>query len=114
MGEGPGRALRVSVVYCPGPGVFHEWHLQLSPGMTVRDAVAASGFFELAPALRPQPLDCGVWGRAAPPAQLLRDMDRIEILRPLRVDPKIARRERFKRQGARATGLFARKPAAGR
>jgi putative ubiquitin-RnfH superfamily antitoxin RatB of RatAB toxin-antitoxin module len=39
----------------------------------------------------------------------LRDLDRIELYRPLKVDPKVARRERFQRQGARAAGLFARK-----
>ena len=114
MGEGAARAPAVSVVYCPGPGVHHEWQLPLSPGMTVRDAVAASGLFAAVAALRGQALDCAVWGRAAPPAQLLREGDRIEILRPLRVDPKVARRERFKRQGARGTGLFAKKPASGR
>ena len=33
----------------------------------------------------------------------------IELCRALRVDPKVARRERFKQQGARRTGLFAKK-----
>jgi len=31
------------------------------------------------------------------------------LWRPLRVDPKLARRERFGQQGARAAGLFARR-----
>jgi hypothetical protein len=35
--------------------------------------------------------------------------DRVEIYRPLQVDPKVARRERFASQGARTTGLFARR-----
>jgi putative ubiquitin-RnfH superfamily antitoxin RatB of RatAB toxin-antitoxin module len=35
------------------------------------------------------------------------------VYRPLQVDPKVARRERFRQQGTRAAGLFARKqPAA--
>jgi putative ubiquitin-RnfH superfamily antitoxin RatB of RatAB toxin-antitoxin module len=33
--------------------------------------------------------------------------DRIELYRPLKVDPKVARRQRFKRQGKGRTGLFA-------
>jgi len=33
----------------------------------------------------------------------------VEIWRPLRVDPKLARRERFGRQGARSAGLFAKR-----
>ena len=35
--------------------------------------------------------------------------DRLELLRPLRVDPKVARRERFVGQGARSSGLFAKR-----
>ena len=43
----------------------------------------------------------------------VRDGDRVEIYRDLKVDPKVARRERFRKQGARATGLFAqRRPGA--
>jgi putative ubiquitin-RnfH superfamily antitoxin RatB of RatAB toxin-antitoxin module len=50
----------------------------------------------------------GVWGRVVPVAQELRDGDRVEMYRPLTVDPKVARRERFVRQGRRGAGLFAR------
>jgi putative ubiquitin-RnfH superfamily antitoxin RatB of RatAB toxin-antitoxin module len=39
----------------------------------------------------------------------LRDQDRVEVYRPLRVDPKVARRERFVKQGARAAGLFVKR-----
>jgi sulfur carrier protein len=39
----------------------------------------------------------------------LRDQDRVEFYRGLRVDPKVARRERFSKQGARASGLFAKR-----
>jgi putative ubiquitin-RnfH superfamily antitoxin RatB of RatAB toxin-antitoxin module len=52
-----------------------------------------------------------VWGRKAPLSQLLRDHDRVEVYRPLRVDPKVARRERFVKQGARSAGLFVKKRA---
>ena len=41
--------------------------------------------------------------------RVLREGDRVEVLRELRVDPKVARRERFNQQGARSTGLFARR-----
>ena len=37
----------------------------------------------------------------------LREGDRLEVYRDLRVDPKAARRERFNQQGAKTTGLFA-------
>ena len=35
--------------------------------------------------------------------------DRLEVYRPLTVDPKVARRQRFVRQGAKTAGLFAKK-----
>jgi uncharacterized protein len=39
-----------------------------------------------------------VWGRVTPLDHVLRDGDRVEIYRPLTVDPKEARRLRYKRQ----------------
>jgi putative ubiquitin-RnfH superfamily antitoxin RatB of RatAB toxin-antitoxin module len=44
---------------------------------------------------------------------VLSNNDRMEIYRALTVDPKVARRERFARQGAKkkAAGLFARRRA---
>ena len=53
-------------------------------------------------------LKLGVWGLKASPGQILHAHDRIEIYRSLRVDPKVARRERFNRQGVKRTGLFAK------
>jgi len=41
----------------------------------------------------------GLWGRAATATTVLHDGDRIEIYRPLRVDPKVARRERYRQRG---------------
>ena len=37
--------------------------------------------------------------------------DRVEVYQPLKVDPKVARRERFAKQGARSAGLFASRRA---
>ena len=52
-----------------------------------------------------------VWGRPVALYHVLKEGDRLEILRPLRVDPKMARRERFQRQGAKTAGLFAKRRA---
>ena len=54
-------------------------------------------------------LNLGVWGERCILNHRLKDNDRVEIYRPLRVDPKVARRERFARQGAKGAGLFANK-----
>jgi len=39
----------------------------------------------------------------------MHEQDRLELYRPLLVDPKEARRARFEAQGARSVGLFARR-----
>ncbi|HEX2547867.1 MAG TPA: RnfH family protein [Ramlibacter sp.] len=103
----------VIVLYSPAPRQVLEWPLQLAEGATVRDAVRASGFAAACPQQDLDALDVGVWGRRCPPDQVVREGDRVEVYRPLLVDPKVARRERFQKQGARAAGLFAkRRPGA--
>jgi hypothetical protein len=46
----------------------------------------------------------GVWGRAREAESPLRDRDRVEIYRPLTVDPKEARRQRYQRHKERLAG----------
>ncbi len=105
-------ALRITVAYSPAPRVLHEIVLSLPAGARVRDALAScaqDARFQEALAA-PQ---VGVWGKKAALEQPLANQDRVEIYRPLRVDPKVARRERFKKQGAKSAGLFAqRRPGA--
>lgn len=51
-----------------------------------------------------------VWGKRVAPNYVLCDGDRIELCRPLTVDPKVARRERFAKQGAKKkAGLFVKR-----
>jgi putative ubiquitin-RnfH superfamily antitoxin RatB of RatAB toxin-antitoxin module len=101
--------LVVTVAYSPAARQIEQVELHLPAGSTVRQAVQASGLPARYPALDLGLAGAGVWGRPAPPGQRLRDRDRVEIYRPLTVDPKVARRERFGRQGARTAGLFARR-----
>lgn len=100
--------LRVTLVWSPAQRVTESIELRLPPGSTARAALDASGTdWGNAPRL-------GVWGRKITPDEVLRDGDRLEVYRVLKVDPKRARRERFSRQGARTAGLFAKRPASGR
>ncbi len=102
---------RVTVLYSPAPREVLEWNLDLPEGATVRDAVLASGWRQLVP--EGAVPDVGIWGRRSTPQQVLREGDRVEVYRDLKVDPKVARRERFRKQGARGAGLFAqRRPGA--
>ena len=103
--------VRVCVAFSPAPRDVREWHVHVAAGSTVSDAIAASPLRTEFPAMEQSAMTLGVWGRKAAPGQVLRDGDRVEIYRPLQVDPKVARRERFRRQGARAAGLFARNGA---
>lgn len=64
--------------------------LELAPGATARDAVKASGVEAKYAAL-------GMFGKAIEPATVLKDGDRVELLRPLAADPKEARRQRARR-----------------
>ena len=102
-------SIQVTVTYSPAARDVRELVLRLAPDSTVLDALQASGFLQLFPAIDPSSAMVGVWGRKANLAQTLREDDRVEIYRPLTVDPKVARRERFAKQGARTAGLFVKK-----
>ena len=101
--------VHVTVAYAVAPRQVCEVGLTLPAGSTVQAAIEASGLRARFPDIDLAPGSVGVWGRKAPLEQQLRDRDRVEIWRPLRVDPKLARRERFGRQGARSAGLFAKR-----
>ena len=101
----------ITLAYSWAPRQVREWHLTVPAGTSVRQALMQSGLLQEFTDLSMNDLAVGVWGRRAEVGQPLNDRDRIEIYRPLRVDPKVARRERFTRQGAKRAGLFANKRA---
>ena len=87
------RELRISVVYC-APGCEDISELTLPPGATVGDAIGASGVLARRPVAGASAPDVGIRGRSCGLSQTLQDGDRVEIYRPLTVDPKEARRVR--------------------
>ncbi len=99
--------MQIVIAYARAAREVHELSLELPAGTTVAQALAASGLSKLYPETESAP--CGVWGRKASADQILRNGDRVEVYRALRVDPKVARRERFAKQGAGRTGLFAKR-----
>lgn len=109
--------LRVGVVFSPRAGEVDETELMLVGGATVADALQASGLAARHPGVDLASLPVGIWGAPCRPNDLLRDRDRVELYRPLVVDPKAARRRRASTQRAgadkvRATRESARKAAA--
>ena len=108
-GSAATASILVEVVYSPGPRLVHHQSVQLPTGCRLAQALPA-----IAQALGVQlqvltALEVGIWGMRCPKERELAQGERVEFYRPLRVDPKVARRERFVRQGAKAAGLFAKK-----
>jgi len=100
--------IRVTLVFSPRVREVYEVELLLDAGATVAQALHDGGLAEKFPAVRADTLEFGVWGVKTTPNRVLQDLDRVEIYRPLKVDPKEARRARFVGQGARTAGLFVR------
>ncbi|WP_431048039.1 RnfH family protein [Roseateles sp. L2-2] len=90
--------LAIELFWSPAQGELREQRLTLPDGSTVRDALTASAWFEPA---RIATLTAGIWGRSASLDTPLREQDRVEVYRPLTVDPKEARRQRFQAAGSR-------------
>jgi putative ubiquitin-RnfH superfamily antitoxin RatB of RatAB toxin-antitoxin module len=63
-------------------------------GLTAQAAVERSGLLDEFPELRDRALVLGIYGTVCAPDRPLRDRDRVEVYRPLRVDPRAQRRER--------------------
>ena len=93
-----GAALRVEVMFCPAPGQVDACELTLDAGSTLMQAVQGSGVLQRH-GLAAEGLRCGIWGKLKPADAPLRDGERVEIYRPLQVDPKEARRQRYQRSG---------------
>jgi uncharacterized protein len=102
--------MRVVLAHSPTERVVHETVVDVPLGSTVRQALACAGWLDRFPAgLDRPPFTPALWGRKTSMDAVLREGDRVELLRPLRVDPKVARRERFVGQGVRGAGLFAQR-----
>lgn len=74
--------------------------LQVEEGTTAVEAVRASGIDAIFPEIDPEKDDMGIFGKVIknPSAHELRQGDRVEIYRPLKIDPKEARLNRAKKK----------------
>lgn len=108
------------VVWSPAARMVLEGTIQVPMGCTVRQALqqlcTGPMPWPTGPCLDTSRLaECGtsLWGRKAGYELVLREGDRLELSRSLRVDPKLARQQRFRQQGSKRAGLFAkRRPGA--
>lgn len=65
----------------------------LPTGATVADAILQSSMSRYFPDACLDELEVGVWGRHVTREHVLSDGDRVDILRPLEIDPREARRQ---------------------
>lgn len=85
--------MNITMVYAlPERQVIRE--LVLDGGADIEAALQASGWLQEFPEIRGQNLKVGIFGQLAHPATLLKNGDRVEIYRPLKLEPKEARRKR--------------------
>jgi putative ubiquitin-RnfH superfamily antitoxin RatB of RatAB toxin-antitoxin module len=107
--------VQVTLCWSQGPRHIQELSLWVIEGSTVEGVLGlgmahllqspgAAHASDLSSLHFQQP---GIWGHKVLWTQVVKAGDRIELYRPLTVDPKVARRQRFKRQGKGRTGLFA-------
>lgn len=84
---------RVEVCYAGPEGQF-LLPVDLPVGATLGDAIEASGIRDRVPGLVVDDRQVGVFSKPRPLSAPLSEGDRVEIYRPLKVDPREARRDR--------------------
>ena len=93
------ETIRVAVSYANG-GVEHVIDVTVADGATLETAIKASGIGERFAGLDLTSHQVGVWGRIRARQSAARAGDRIEIYRPLVVDPNTARQRRVAKKVA--------------
>lgn len=91
--------MRVEVAYAT-PERQEIVPVQVEEGTRMLEAVRRSGIEGLFPGLDPESVDMGIFGKVVkvPAEHILREGDRIELYRPLVIDPKQARMNRARKK----------------
>jgi putative ubiquitin-RnfH superfamily antitoxin RatB of RatAB toxin-antitoxin module len=85
--------IKVEIIYArPDDQVLKS--LLVPAATTVEQAITLSGITDLFPEIDLKKNRIGIFSKFAKPETILRHHDRIEIYRPLIIDPKEARRKR--------------------
>lgn len=83
--------MRVEIVFAL-PGRQELLEVDVAEGATVADVIAGSDLSQCFPGQDFAALQAGIWGKVVARDQLVREGDRVELYRPLEIDPKEARR----------------------
>ena len=93
--EVPALNIDIEVVYAlPEKQIVRQ--MNLPEGTTAEQAVKLSGILPQFPEIDLLKNRLGIYGKPIPPTTVLCNRDRVEIYRPLRIDPKENRRKRAK------------------
>lgn len=89
--------MKISVIYAlPDRQIVRDLDLQAEA--TVTTALEQSGLLAEFPEIGSRSMPVGIFGRVVPRGASLRPGDRVEIYRPLRVEPKEARLKRARKR----------------
>lgn len=99
--------LNITVCYALPERQFLQ-SCQVAPGTTLADAINASGLLlqlqqQCGLQLDLSKCKTGIFGKLKPLDTVLHDGDRVELYRPLQVDPKIARQRRVAKKRAQGS-----------
>jgi putative ubiquitin-RnfH superfamily antitoxin RatB of RatAB toxin-antitoxin module len=89
--------IRIEVAYAL-PERAHLIALQVRRGTTIREGIELSGLLQRCPEIDLAKNQVGIFGKLREPDTVLNEGDRIEIYRPLKADPKEARRKRAEKK----------------
>lgn len=92
MEKNNSRLIEVEVVFAWHKQVIRK--LSIAEGATVADAISASNIQQHFPEIDLMKLKVGIYSRVCDVQSLVKQGDRIEIYRPLLIDPKEIRRLR--------------------
>lgn len=103
-----GEIVRVEIVWVEADGSIGRSAIRLPAGSRVGDALAVLADHERGAALLGElargRLTAAIFGERCDGATLLQEGDRIELLGPLAIDPKLARRRRAQAPAVRRRG----------
>lgn len=94
-----GDLIAVEVAYAL-PQQQHLIKLEVPDGCVVEDAIQRSGILKQCPDIDLTQAKVGIWNKLSSLDARLQARDRVEIYRPLRADPKEARRRRAEQAAA--------------
>ena len=86
--------VKIELVYVAKDRTTVQIKMNIKQGSTVAEAIMESGIYKSHPEARDLPV--GIYAKQVSLETVLKDGDRIEIYRPLALDPKEKRRQRAK------------------